>query len=110
MRKGQEIAVRLIRPENGDWTWTASCNGKVTKHSTFLSRPFDAASVRLLSNHNGLELNETGHLVKYVLNQLEHGASPQDIIASAMKQFVPPGKSQKQFAAELQEIILRFTN
>jgi SAM-dependent methyltransferase len=64
---GDRLTFRLDRPPAGDWTWRASWNGGSQRHSTLLSTPLKATTLRKVAADYRPLRNAEGEAVNFVL-------------------------------------------
>ena len=71
VKQGAVMSFELVRPEFGDWTWTAETAGQRQRHSTFLSEPLSPAVVARKADGFQGRLSERGRAAKMVLASLD---------------------------------------
>jgi SAM-dependent methyltransferase len=87
--KGERVTFSLDRAPFGDWTWRVR-SGSVTqqRHSTLLSAPMKAATIKKAALDYVPSLNADGRAVAYVLSQC-NGSATMEAIAQSLRDHYP---------------------
>jgi SAM-dependent methyltransferase len=85
VREGERVTLALTRAPRGDWTWRASCESGSQQHSTVLSLPLRADTLRRAARTYVPVLNAEGNAVLYVLSQFD-GRADVDAIARGLRE------------------------
>jgi hypothetical protein len=82
--KGEQVSFALSRAPYGDWTWRMRSASTTQRHSTLLSAPMKAATLKKASLEYVPSLNPEGHALADVLSQC-NGTSTMAAIADALR-------------------------
>lgn len=79
LAEGEDLAMTLLRPAHGDWTWSVTSGGESRRHSTFLAgfEGLERLGRRAPSYRAGL--SEEGARVAHILALFADGLSNQQI-------------------------------
>ena len=94
LSEGEEITFRLLRPENGDWSWFLKAKEHEQKHSTFLAQPLSPSTIEKLSKNYTPSLNEEGMILQFVLS-LADGSITTWAIAEKLVEKYPDSYSSE---------------
>ena len=85
---GERVSFALSRAPFGDWTWRMRSASTTQRHSTLLSAPMKASTLRKASLEYVPSLNPEGHALTYVLSRC-NGSMTMQAIADALHQRHP---------------------
>ena len=105
VRAGEQLGVRLVRPQFGDWSWICRHGGLEQKHSTFFSQVMSLEQLKCHSKEYRPTVNAHGELVRFVLDQLTGSISTKSIFERVAKQFGGRFSSREELEKLIQSII-----
>ncbi len=86
--KGEQVSFVLSRAPFGDWTWKMRSGSTTQRHSTLLSAPMKAATLKRASLEYVPSLNPEGHALAHVLSQC-NGSTTMEAIAGTLRDRYP---------------------
>lgn len=87
VRRGDVISFHLKRPEEGEWTWDTTYEGKRQRQSTFLSRVLQPAYLRKQSDQYQPLLNAKGKAAQWLLGRLTGSVSVSVLTGELLAEF-----------------------
>lgn len=88
LRSGETLGLRLDRAAHGDWTWRVTHDAGSQRHSTMLSEPLTAETLRKAAPDYAPRLRPDGEAAAYVLSRCD-GATQVATIAGEVHQRWP---------------------
>ena len=85
---GERVTFSLHRAPFADWSWSVTAGSRTQAHSTLLSTPISAASLRRARSDYVPELNDKGRALRDVLAACD-GAVTVEVIADRLRQRYP---------------------
>ncbi len=76
---GEEIAITLVRPARGEWTWTVSAASGIRRHSSFLAHVDAPRRLRKMAPDYRPTLNARGESTLRILAMMQQGMRNHEI-------------------------------
>ena len=108
MSAGEQLEIRLVRPQFGDWSWIVRHAGGEQKHSTFYSRAISLVELRCHSKEHQVGLNESGELARFVLGHMTGSNSIRTIFDLASKRFGDRFSFPEELEKQIQSILVGY--
>jgi len=106
--QGEQVSFTLDRAPFGDWTWRVRSATADQRHSTLLSAPMDAATLKKAVVDYMPSLNIDGRALAEVLAQCDGSASAMTIAQSLCARYPERYHSTAEALAFVQRIIKRY--
>ena len=106
--QGEQVSFTLDRAPFGDWTWRVRSATADQRHSTLLSAPMDAATLKKAVVDYAPSLNVDGRALAQVLGQCDGSASAMTIAQSLCARYPERYHSAAEALAFVQRIIKRY--
>ena len=106
--QGERVSFALDRAPFGDWTWRIRSATTDQRHSTLLSAPMDAATLRKAVVDYAPSLNVDGRALAQVLAQCDGSVSARTIAQSLCARYPERYHSAAEALAFVQRIIKRY--
>jgi SAM-dependent methyltransferase len=106
--QGERVSFTLDRAPFGDWTWRIRSATTDQRHSTLLSAPMDAATLKKAVVDYAPSLNVDGQALAQVLAQCDGSVSAGTIAASLRDRYPERYHSAAEALAFVQRIIKRY--
>jgi SAM-dependent methyltransferase len=108
LEAGEEIAISLQRPAQGDWTWSVKAASGTRRHSSFLARADGQRRLRKMAPDYRPGLNQRGENTLRILTMMQQGKSNQEI-AHALTSMDPASfPSIEEALQRVQSLALRY--
>lgn len=105
---GNKVVFELLRPREGEWSWTMEYGSIRQRHSTFLSIPISTNTLIKKSATYRPHLSQSGLVARFVLDQFD-GATPVSRIIDAVIENFPNRCASRSEAERLVErLVSRF--
>lgn len=104
--RGERVVFTLSRAPHGDWTWGVRSDAGTRRHSTLLSMPMAARTLRQAALDYVPQLNADGLAHRFVLSMCD-GTRPVRAIADALCQELPGRFSGTDEALRFVQVVVR---
>lgn len=104
VKKGENLAFELVRPEFGEWSWIVEHGAEKQRQSTFLSEPISPAILQKKSDSHKPRISEKGVVALEVLTRFTGDKSTAEIVKFVMAEYTvlfPTRKLADQFVKDL---------
>jgi predicted RNA methylase len=105
---GTELEFELVRPEMGDWTWSARCGGQQQKKSTFLSGGLSLDDLKKSAGAYRPNLNIRGEVAKFVLERLTGESTLAELETAAIEAFAGRGPRPGELRKWIRSLVRKF--
>ena len=104
VKAGDVIDLKVVRPEDGEWSWVYTHDGPSERRSSFLSVPVDAGTAMKSSDKYHPVLSGKGLALQWVLSQMDGECKSSEIAARLVQEFgevFPDERSARQFVKKV---------
>jgi len=105
---GDELSLRLVRRQFGEWSWITEHLGNRQQHSTFLSRVYTPEQLRCHSKKHLVERNEKGAMIGFVLEKMTGSNTVQAIIDQTADRFGHEFSVPEELEKKVRSVILKY--
>ena len=106
LTRGERVVFTLTRAPHGDWTWGMRTESAKRRHSTLLSMPMVARTLRQAALDYRPTLSVDGRAQKFVLSMCD-GTRPVQIIAQSLRDEFPDRFSAPDEAVRFVQAVVR---
>jgi predicted RNA methylase len=87
LQAGDQVSLKLTRPQFGEWSWIYEHNGLRQIRSTFLSHALDMVRLQAHNKAHKATLSEKGEVVKFVTTRMDGLNTVEMLVQSVIQEF-----------------------
>ena len=108
VKSGEQVSLKLSRPEGGEWSWRTKSEEVEYRQSTFLSCPRSLDEMKKHSIRQSPTLDAVGSSARFVLSQFDGAASVEEIALRLLEQSGSNFESEQEAIRFVKQMVEKF--